>query len=93
LNVSQNIYCLQKVKYIKYEQIKHYKSASDSNKFAKIIDSYNRLCESIQKKKKKKKKRNIYIGIKIGCSLALKNVSTIFLDENIFFIYNFLKRF
>jgi hypothetical protein len=44
------IYCLQKVKHIKYKQIKGYKSTSDPNEFTTIVDSYNRLCESINKK-------------------------------------------
>jgi len=48
--MSRKIYCLQKVKHIKYKQIKRYVSANDSNEFAKIVDSYNRLCESIHKK-------------------------------------------
>jgi len=34
---------------IKYKQIKSYKSVRDYNEFAKIDDSYNRLCESIHK--------------------------------------------
>ena len=38
---------LKKIKHLKYKQIKSYKSASDSNEFAKIIDSYKLLCESI----------------------------------------------
>ena len=72
--MSRKIYCLQKVKHIKYKQIKHFVSAWDSNEFAKIVDSYNRRCESIHKKcnEFRKKKKNIYIGLKIGCSLALK---------------------
>jgi len=35
---------------MKYKQIKRYKSACDSNEFAKIVDSYSRLCKSIYKK-------------------------------------------
>ena len=68
--MSRKIYCLQKIKHIKYKQIKGYKSASDSNEFAKIVDSYNRQCESIHKKcknvtnlreQKKKKQKRIFI--------------------------------
>jgi len=48
--MSHKIYWLQKVKHIKYKQIKGFKSASDSNEFTKIVDSHNRQCESIHKK-------------------------------------------
>ena len=46
----KKIYYLQKVKHIKYKRIMGYKSTSDSNEFAKIVDSYSRLCKSIYKK-------------------------------------------
>jgi hypothetical protein len=36
--ISRKIYCLQKVKHIKYKQIKRYKSACNSNEFSKIVD-------------------------------------------------------
>ena len=48
--MSCKIYCLQKVKYAKYKKNKVYKSTSDSIEFSKIVDSHNRLCESIHKK-------------------------------------------
>ena len=48
--ISHKIYCLQKVKHIKYKQIKCYVSANDSNEFAKTNDSFNRPCVSIHKK-------------------------------------------
>jgi len=39
---TQNLLsCLQKVKHIKYEEIKHYVSTNDSNELVKIVDSYN----------------------------------------------------
>jgi len=38
LRMSRKIYCLQKVKYIKYKQIKGYKPVCNSNEFTKIID-------------------------------------------------------
>ena len=64
--MSRKIYCLQKVKHIKYKQIKRYVSANDSNEFAKIVDSYNRFCESIHKKCNEfRKKEYIYIGLKL----------------------------
>jgi len=47
--MSQKIYCLQKIKYLKYKQIKSYKSVIDPNEFAKIVDLNNRLWESIYK--------------------------------------------
>jgi len=77
--MSCKIYCLQKVKHKKYKQIKCYKSASDSNEFVNIVDSYNRLCVLIHKKIHKKcnefrKKEYIY-WIKIGRLLALRNDS------------------
>jgi len=61
--MSRKIYCLQKVKHIKYKQIKRYVSENDSNEFAKIVDSYNRLYESIYKKCNEFRKKNIYIGL------------------------------
>jgi len=66
--MSRKIYCLQKVKHIKYKQIKRYVSANDSNEFAKIVDSYNRLCESIYKNISNLGKKNIYIGLKLNVS-------------------------
>jgi len=48
--MSRKNYCLRKVKHIKYKQIKCYVSANDSNEFAKIVNSYNRLYKSIHKK-------------------------------------------
>ena len=59
--MSRKFYCLQKVKHIKYKQIKRYKSTIDFNEFVKIIDSYNRLCESIHKKCNGFKKKRIFI--------------------------------
>ena len=61
--MSQKIYCLQKVKHIKYKQIKRYVSADDSNEFTKIVDLYNRLCESIHKNCNEfwKKKKEYFI--------------------------------
>jgi len=43
----------------------------------KIVDSYNKLCESIHKKcnEFRKKKKNIYIGLKLDVPLALKKDS------------------
>jgi len=73
--MSRKIYCLQKVKHIKYKQIKRYVSANDSNEFAKIVDSFNRLCESIHKKCNEFRKKEYLYCIKIGCSLALKKDS------------------
>jgi len=73
--VSRKLYCLQKVKHITYKQIKRYVSANDSNEFAKIVDSYNRLCESIHKKCNEFRKKEYLYWIKIGCSLALKKDS------------------
>ena len=70
--MSRKIYCLQKIKHIKYKQIKRYVSTNDSNEFAKIIDSYNRLCESIHKNCNEFRKKEYLYWIKIGCSLALK---------------------
>ena len=59
--MSHKIYCLLKVKHVKYKQIKGFKSASDSNEFTKIVDSYNRLCESFNKKCNKfRKKEYLY---------------------------------
>jgi len=58
--MSQKFYCLQKVKHIKYKQIKHYVSANDSNEFAKIADSFNKLCESIHKKCNEFKKKEYF---------------------------------
>ena len=70
LRMSQKIYCLQKVKHIKCKQIKHYVFSNDSNEFAKIVDSYNRLCESIHKKYNEFRKKKEYLyWIKIGCSV------------------------
>ena len=63
------------VKHIKYKQIKRYVSVNDSNEFVKIVDSYNRLCESIHKKCNEFKKKEYLYWIKIGCSLALKKDS------------------
>jgi len=63
----RKIYCLQKVKHIKYKQIISYKSTSDSTEFAKIFESYNRLYESIHKKCKKfRKKEYLYIRLKLN---------------------------
>jgi len=73
--MSRKIYCFQRVKYIKYKQIKHYVSANDSNEFAKIVDLYNRLCKSIHKKCNEFRKKEYLYWIKIGCSLALKKDS------------------
>ena len=41
LKCALKIYCLQKVKHIKYKQIEYYNSSCDSNEFAKIVDSNN----------------------------------------------------
>jgi len=68
--MSQKNYCLQKVKHIKYKQIKRF-----VYEFAKIVDSYNRLCESIHKKCNEFRKKEYLYWIKIGCSLALKKDS------------------
>jgi len=66
IECHEKLYCLQKIKQIKYKQIKRYVSANDSNEFAKIVDSYYRLCESIHKKCNEfRKKKNIYIGLKL----------------------------
>jgi len=73
--MSHKIYCLLKVKHVKYKQIKGFKSASDSNEFTKIVDSYNRLCESFNKKCNKFRKKEYLYWIKIGCSLALNKDS------------------
>jgi len=74
--MSRKIYCLQKVKHIKYKQIKPYKSANDFNEFTKIVDSYNNLCKSIHKKCTELRKKKGYLyWIKIGCSLTIKNAS------------------
>jgi hypothetical protein len=70
--MSRKIYCLQKVKHIKYKQIKHYVSVNNSNEFDKIVDSHNRLCESIHKKCNEFRKKEYLYWIKIRCSLALK---------------------
>jgi len=70
--LSRKIYCLQKVNHFKYKQRKHYKSANDSNEFAKIVYSCKRLCELINKKYNKFRKIEYLYWIKIGCSLALK---------------------
>jgi len=63
------------VKHVKYKQIKRYVTANDSNEFAKIVDSYNRLCDSIHKKCNEFRKKEYLYWIKIGCSLALKKDS------------------
>jgi len=71
--MSHKIYCLQKVKkHIKYKQIRCYWSVCGSNEFAKIVDSYNRLYESIHKKCKefRKKKEEYLYWIKVGCSFS-----------------------
>ena len=75
LRMSRKIYCLQMVKHIKYKQIKRYVSVNDSNEFVKIVDPYNRLCESIHKKCNEFTKKEYLYWIKIGCSLALKKDS------------------
>ena len=59
-------YYLQKVKHIKYKQIKSYKSSSNSNEFVKIVGTFNRLCESIHKKCNEFKKKDYLYWIKIG---------------------------
>jgi len=59
--MSRKFYCLQKVKHIRYKQIKSFVSANDSNEFAKIVDSNNRLCESIHKKCNEFRKKRIFI--------------------------------
>jgi len=66
----------KKVKTYRNKQIKGYKSASDSNEFAKVVVSHSRLYESIHKKCieiRRKKKKNIYIGLKLDILLAIKN--------------------
>jgi len=73
--MSWKFYYLQKAKYLMYKQIKHYIYACDSNEFAKIIDSYNRLYESIHKKCDEFRKKEYLYWIKIGCLLAPKNDS------------------
>jgi len=71
--MSRKIYCFQKVNHIKFKQIKGYKFACDSNEFTKIVDSYNRLCESIHKKCNEfRKKRIIYIGLRLDVRKVLK---------------------
>jgi len=45
-------------------------SANDFNEFTNIVDSYNRLCESIPKKCNKFRKKEYLYWIKIRCSLA-----------------------
>jgi len=68
-------YCLQKVKHIKYKQIKGDNSASVSIEFTKIVDSHNRLYESIHKKCNEfKKKKIIYIGLKLDVRWLLKMI-------------------
>ena len=73
--MSFKIYCLQKVKHIKYNINKLRVINLQLIPVGKIIDSYNRLCDSIIIKCNVFRKKEYVYQIEIECSLALKNDS------------------
>ncbi|ORX63948.1 hypothetical protein BCR32DRAFT_330744, partial [Anaeromyces robustus] len=66
-HMSRNIYCLQRVKSLKYRQIKKSHLDYEPNQFIILVASYNKLCQSIHKKCNEFRRQNYLFWIKIGC--------------------------
>ncbi|ORX85559.1 hypothetical protein BCR32DRAFT_276229 [Anaeromyces robustus] len=63
--MSRNIYCLHRIKSLKYHQIKKSHLPYEPNQFIILVASYNKLCKSIHKKCNEFRRQNCLFWIKV----------------------------